>query len=93
MVGVFCQNWATKEFSKGGWVNHRTGSLTVALPQILKAHGRIYFADSDVAALYLGAIEGAMQSATIATGDVIAALVKEKRDKRAAYKDMIWQIG
>lgn len=83
VVDVFCQNWATEEFSKGGWVNHRPGSLTGALPQIRNAHGRIYFAGSDVAALYPGAIEGAMQSATATAREVNAALVNEKRHKRS----------
>jgi hypothetical protein len=81
VVDVFCQNWATEEFSKGGWVNHRPGSLTGALPQIRKAHGRIYFAGSDVAALYPGAIEGAMQNATNTARDVNTALVNEKIHK------------
>ncbi|KAK6814447.1 hypothetical protein RU639_009584 [Aspergillus parasiticus] len=78
VIDVFCQNWATEEFSKGGWVNHRPGSLTGALPQIRKAHGRIYFSGSDVAALYPGSIEGAMASATITARDVNAALANEK---------------
>ncbi|KAJ5825834.1 hypothetical protein N7474_002972 [Penicillium riverlandense] len=78
VVDVFCQNWATEEFSKGGWINHRPGSLTGALPQIRKPHGRIYFAGSDVAALYPGAIEGAMQSATVTARDVDTALASDK---------------
>ncbi|KAL4894124.1 hypothetical protein BDV59DRAFT_200983 [Aspergillus ambiguus] len=74
VLDVFYQNWATEEFSKGGWVNHRPGSLTGALPHIRKPHGRIYFAGSDVAALFPGSIEGAMQSATVVARDVSAAL-------------------
>lgn len=74
VLDVTCQNWATDEFSKGGWVNHRPGNLTGALPQIRKPHGRIHFAGSDVAALFPGSIEGAMQSATVTARDVNAAL-------------------
>ncbi|KAL6241711.1 hypothetical protein RBB50_011493 [Rhinocladiella similis] len=78
VVDVVCQNWAMDEFSKGGWVNHRPGNLTGALPLIRKPHGRIYFAGSDVAALYPGAIEGAMQSATVAAREVNAVLAREE---------------
>lgn len=78
VVDAFCYNWATDEFSQGGWMMHRPGNLTGAAEQMRKPHGRIHFAGSDIATLYPGTIEGAMQSATVAVRHVVAALAGDK---------------
>jgi monoamine oxidase len=67
-------DWATDQFSQGTFVMHRPGNLTEAAPQMRKPHGRIHFAGSDIAALDLGSIEGAMESGASAARNVAAAL-------------------
>ncbi|RJE25247.1 hypothetical protein PHISCL_02397 [Aspergillus sclerotialis] len=78
VVNAAWHNWCADEFSKGGWMIHRPGHMTVTLPHIWRPHGRIYFAGSDIAALNLGSIEGAMQSGAAAARDVTASFFKSK---------------
>lgn len=76
VVDAFCYNWATDEFSQGGWMMHRPGNLTRAVPQMQKPHGRIHFVGSDFATMYPGTIEGAMQSAATGARRVLSDLAR-----------------
>jgi monoamine oxidase len=74
-----CHDWATDEFSKGGWMMHRPGHFTNGAPLLRKPHGRIHFAGSDIAGIDAGAIEGAMDTGAHAARNVAAALGKGLR--------------
>ena len=69
-----CHDWASDEFSKGGFMLHRPGHFTNGAPQLRKPHGRIHFAGSDIADVEAGAIEGAMDTGAHAARNVAAAL-------------------
>ncbi|KAH8698666.1 monoamine oxidase [Talaromyces proteolyticus] len=74
VVDTASHNWAVDEFSKGGWMFHRPGSLTEAAPLMRQPHGLVHFAGSDIAAMDVGAIEGALETGVAAARDVYAAL-------------------
>lgn len=78
VVDTACHSWVADEFSKGGWMMHRPGNLTTAVPMIREPHGRIHFAGSDVAAMEPGSIEGAMQSGAVTARNISAALAGGK---------------
>jgi monoamine oxidase len=67
-------DWVGDRFSQGTFVMHRPGNLTEAAVQMRAPHGRIHFAGSDIAALDVGAIEGALESGARAARNVVAAL-------------------
>lgn len=67
-------NWVTDEFSKGGWMMHRPGTLTVGPPVFRKPHGNIYFAGSDLSTREGGSIEGAVESGVRAARDIAGRL-------------------
>ncbi|KIX98637.1 uncharacterized protein Z520_05938 [Fonsecaea multimorphosa CBS 102226] len=79
VVGTACHDWVADEFSQGGWMMHRPGNLTGAAPQMRQAHGRIYFAGADIAAIDVGAIEGAMETGAVAAREITAAFSGKKR--------------
>lgn len=72
-------DWATDEFSKGGFMVHRPGHFTNGAPQLREPHGRIHFAGSDIAGVDAGAIEGAMDTGAHAARNVAAALANRSR--------------
>ncbi|KAF7177461.1 hypothetical protein CNMCM7691_005714 [Aspergillus felis] len=74
VVDTACHDWVADEFSKGGWMMHRPGTLTTGPPLFRKAHGNIYFAAADVATWGIGSIEGAMASGALAARDLSVAL-------------------
>ncbi|KAJ5249844.1 hypothetical protein N7489_000254 [Penicillium chrysogenum] len=74
VVDTASHSWVEDEFSKGGWMMHRPGHMTGGAAHIHQGHGRIRFCGSDIAALEVGAIEGAMQSGASVARDTSAAL-------------------
>ncbi|KZN89634.1 Pseudooxynicotine oxidase [Penicillium chrysogenum] len=74
VVDTASHSWVEDEFSKGGWMMHRPGHMTGGAAHIRQGHGRIRFCGSDIAALEVGAIEGAMQSGASVARDTSAAL-------------------
>ncbi|KWX25841.1 amino acid oxidase [Mycolicibacterium wolinskyi] len=74
VIDTASHDWATDEFSKGGWMMHRPGHFTRGAPLLRTPHGRIHFAGSDIAGIEAGAIEGAMSSGASAARNVVAAL-------------------
>lgn len=70
-------DWATDEFSKGGWMMHRPGHFSKGAPLLRKPHGRTHFAGSDIAGIEAGAIEGAMSTGANAARNVAAALAND----------------
>jgi monoamine oxidase len=71
-------DWVGDRFSQGTFAMHRPGNLTQAAVQMRAPHGRIHFAGSDVAALDVGAIEGALESGASAARNVVAALANRE---------------
>ncbi|KIW12612.1 hypothetical protein PV08_09890 [Exophiala spinifera] len=78
VVDTAGHDWTVDEFSKGGWMMHRPGNLTVAAPLMRKLHGRIRFAGSDIATIEPGSIEGAIESGAAAARDVAMLLEKSQ---------------
>ncbi|KUH85558.1 MULTISPECIES: NAD(P)/FAD-dependent oxidoreductase [unclassified Mycobacterium] len=74
VLNTASHDWATDEFSKGGWMVHRPGHFTNGAPLLRRPHGRIHFAGSDIAGMEAGAIEGAMSTGASAARTVVAAL-------------------
>ncbi|KAF4231171.1 hypothetical protein CNMCM8980_005103 [Aspergillus fumigatiaffinis] len=74
VVATACHDWVGDEFSRGGWMMHRPGTLTTGPPLFRKPHGNIYFAGADIATWGIGTIEGAMASGALAARDLSMAL-------------------
>jgi monoamine oxidase len=74
VVDTACHDWVADEFSKGGWMMHRPGTLTTGPPLFRKPHGNIYFAGADITTWGIGTIEGAMASGALAARDLSMAL-------------------
>ncbi|RJE27587.1 hypothetical protein PHISCL_00012 [Aspergillus sclerotialis] len=82
VIDTACHNWVTDEFSKGGWMMHRPGTLTAGPPVLREPHGNTYFAGSDLSTREGGSIEGAVESGVRAARDVLERL--RASSKRAA---------
>ena len=74
VVDTACHDWVTDPYSQGTWVYHRPGNLTQAAPVLRQPHGRIHFAGSDIAALGVGGIDGAIETGATAARDIARAL-------------------
>ncbi|GAA1102455.1 flavin monoamine oxidase family protein [Nocardiopsis metallicus] len=76
-------DWVGDPFARGTWAHHRPGDLTGALPLVREPHGRIHFAGGDIAPVYVGGIEGALETGARAARNIEAALAAtaEGRDR------------
>ena len=81
VVDSLAYDWVNDPYSKGAWMMHRPGSMTVTAPALRRLDGRIHFAGSDIASLYPGSVEGAMQSGDTTARDVLMALKSELRSQ------------
>ena len=77
VVDVACHDWVTDEFSQGTWMHHRPGNLTQAAPSMRQPHGRIHFAGSDIAAITVGGIDGAIETGARAARDIVRSLTTQ----------------
>lgn len=62
VVDVDAHNWNTDEFSQGTWMAYRPGQVIAHSHQIQQPHGRVAFANSDLASGWAGWIDGAIES-------------------------------
>ncbi|WP_203418600.1 FAD-dependent oxidoreductase, partial [Escherichia coli] len=69
-----CHDWATDEYSKGGFMLHRPGHFTGGAVELRQPHGRMHFVGSDIAGVEAGAIEGAMDTGAHAARSIGASL-------------------
>lgn len=74
VVATSGHDWADDEFSQGTWMMTRPGQLTHNAPEMRKPHGRLHFAGSDIAPIFLGWIEGAIESGALAARAVTTTL-------------------
>lgn len=74
VIETATHDWVGDEFSQGAWMVHRPGQLTGAAREILRPHGRVYFAGGDIAAVNPGSIEGAMDSAAFCARNITKVL-------------------
>lgn len=79
VIDMAYHDWVADEFSKGGWMMHRPGTLTVGAPVFRQPHGDIYFAGSDLSTREGGSIEGAVESGVRAARDIVARLRVTKK--------------
>lgn len=56
------KNWAADEYSRGGNTCFRPGQLTRLLAELQQPQGRLSFATADIAAGWVGYIDGAIES-------------------------------
>lgn len=76
VVDTASHDWVADEFSKGTWIHYHPGHFTAGASRMRQPHGRLRFAGADIAAIGIGAIDGAMESGAVAARDVAAALAK-----------------
>lgn len=62
LVDYRVQDWGRDEFSGGGWARRRPGQLTTLHQRLQEPHGRIVFATGDIAAGWIGCVDGAVES-------------------------------
>lgn len=74
VVSTAGHDWADDEFSQGTWMMMRPGQLSAVVSDIQRPHGRIHFAGSDIAPLFVGWIEGAIESGALTARTVDEAL-------------------
>ena len=67
-------DWADDEFTQGTWMMMRPGQMSTVIADIQKPHGRIHFAGSDIAPLFMGWIEGALESGALTAHRVVESL-------------------
>lgn len=78
VVSAVGHDWAADEFSQGTWMMMRPGQMSAEAPALRRPHGRIHFAGGDIAALFPGWIEGALES-----GAQVASTVNELLNRKA----------
>lgn len=70
VVASEAHDWNKDEFSKGTWMAYRPGQVMPHSVEMQKPHGRIAFANSDLASAWAGWIDGAIESGTNAAKTV-----------------------
>lgn len=70
VVAADYHDWNKDEFSKGTWMAYRPGQCMANSTELQKPHGRIAFANSDLASGWAGWIDGALESAFRAANTV-----------------------
>lgn len=70
VVAADYHDWNKDQFSKGTWMAYRPGQCMANSVELQKPHGRIAFANSDLASGWAGWIDGAIESATSAAHTV-----------------------
>jgi monoamine oxidase len=70
VVASECHDWNKDEFSKGTWMAYRPGQVMAHSVGMQQPHGRIAFANSDLATAWAGWIDGAIESGTNAAKTV-----------------------
>ncbi|TGV15161.1 FAD-dependent oxidoreductase [Mesorhizobium sp. M8A.F.Ca.ET.173.01.1.1] len=77
LVEHVCHDWATDPFSKQTWTMLKPGQLSSYFDDLQRPEGSVFFAGADYASGWFGFIDGAIQSAHVASRQV-AAYLQEK---------------
>jgi monoamine oxidase len=72
VIAAHSYDWQADPFAQHAYIHHTTGYLTQALPLLRQPEGRIHFA-GDYLSLFVGYMEGALESGERATQAVIEA--------------------
>jgi monoamine oxidase len=72
VVAAEAHDWNKDEFSKGTWMAYRPGQIMAHSAALQNPHGRIAFANSDIASGWAGWIDGAIETAEKAARTVQA---------------------
>ncbi|MFG3410110.1 flavin monoamine oxidase family protein [Streptomyces sp. NPDC048142] len=70
IMSVTSHDYGMDPFARGGWAYRKPGQLTNLYPEVLEASGQVAFASGDVANGWSGYIDGAVESALRAVGQV-----------------------
>ncbi len=62
VIAVDSHDWNRDEFSEGTWMAYRPGQVMAHSHGLQESHGRIAFANSDIASGWAGWIDGAIES-------------------------------
>jgi monoamine oxidase len=71
VVAVDCHDWAADRFSKGTWMVNPPGQLSRCASALQRPEGRILFAGADVATLWIGWFDGAMETGARAAREAL----------------------
>ena len=63
VLAIDSHDWNKDEFSRGTWMAYRPGQVMKYSNQLQEPHGRVHFANSDLASGWAGWIDGAIESA------------------------------
>ena len=70
LIACDSHDWNNDEFSNGTWMAYRPGQIMAHSEGLQRTHGRIAFANSDLASGWAGWFDGAFESATRAAETV-----------------------
>jgi monoamine oxidase len=73
VIAARSYDWQSDPFAQHAYIHHTTGYLTQALPLLRQPEGRLHFA-GDYLSLFVGYMEGALESGERAAQAVIDAL-------------------
>ena len=74
IVEVGGHDWVSDPWARGMWCCFRPGQLTGSLRELQRPEGRLAFAGGDIADMWGGYIDGAIESGMTAARDVEAIL-------------------
>lgn len=84
VLEVTSHDWMNDPLARSTWMIQRPNEYTKSQAELQRPEGNVYFASSDIANIWAGFFDGAIESAMIAAREVAASLAGDKTELQAA---------